>query len=182
MQSTDLHTDLTATEVREWLDYDPATGILTWKETANGRVKVGMRAGTLHHTGYRIITLLRRIYMEHRIIWLWVYGEWPEDQIDHCNRIKDDNRICNLRQATRLQNAVNSRPRRNKFGLRGVRIDARCPHKPFFGTSVVEGKRIYTKNFATAEEAAAAILADQQRRWGEFVDPAVWGRQHDSCV
>lgn len=169
--------NLTAAKVREWLDYDPVTGVLTWKEAVNGRIKIGMRAGTLHHTGYRIITLSRNIYMEHRVVWLWVHGKWPDDQLDHRNRIKNDNRVKNLREADRLQNAINCPRRRNRFGVRGVRCDKRCPHKPFFGTYVVNYKRMYTKNFATIEEAATAVLAQrQQHQGGEFVDPIVWGR------
>ena len=71
-----------------------------WR-AARRKIKVGAIAGTLYPNCYRYVTINRKRYCEHRLAWLYVYGKWPEDMVDHINGIKDDNRIENLREATR---------------------------------------------------------------------------------
>jgi hypothetical protein len=89
--------------------YDPLTGKF-WRE-----------AGTLGATGYRQIWFQGQQHMEHRVAWFLHYGEWPKDQIDHINGVRDDNRICNLREATYSENQCNRKiPKNNKSGFKGV--------------------------------------------------------------
>lgn len=112
--------EVTAEVVREFLDYNPETGEFRWKFRdrkyckSDGSWKkfnnerAGKTAGTPHHTGYRQIKIFdKKHYLAHRLAWLHYYGEWPENEIDHINNQRDDNRIENLRNTTRSQNGKN---------------------------------------------------------------------------
>lgn len=105
-------TNLFYSRFNEYLSYDPETGIVTWKKN-KGKSKAGTRAGGLNISiGYRYLMFDKLNYLEHRIIWLLTTGDWPKQEIDHINRVRDDNRLCNLREATRLENSLNSPCRR----------------------------------------------------------------------
>src|SRR5579862_7745832 len=97
---------ITPERLKEVLDYDPATGEFRWKTRLGGKAVAGRVAGYLDR-GYISIRIDRRIYMAHRLAWLWVYGVWPEGWLDHINRKKNDNRIDNLRLAEPWQNQAN---------------------------------------------------------------------------
>jgi hypothetical protein len=72
--------------------------------------------------GYRRVSINKRFYMVHRVIWALFYGSWPKGQIDHINGIKDDNNIENLREVTNIENARNKkRSKNNTSKLTGVR-------------------------------------------------------------
>ena len=73
------------------------------------RTKVGDRFGWIRSDGYRQGSVNSKSYFEHRLIWLYHYGEWPKDQLDHINGIRDDNRIENLREVTNQQNQFNKK-------------------------------------------------------------------------
>ena len=48
-------------------------------------------------------------------------GEWPNDEIDHVNMLRDDNRWENLRNANYTQNRANCKAyKNNKCGYKGV--------------------------------------------------------------
>lgn len=93
--------------LRELLDYDPETGVLTWKRRIGKRAGsfnlryAGTRAGTLRSDGYIAVKVRNVIYAAHRIIWAMVHGEWPEC-VRHRNRDDADNRLSNLHAATRF--------------------------------------------------------------------------------
>lgn len=111
---------LTQARLKELLSYDPDTGVFTHHISRAGVTK-GSIAGTTHHLGYRAICIAGKGYAEHRLAWLYTYGIWPEADLDHINRIRHDNRLCNLREATRAQNCQNQPIRRsNKSGVTGV--------------------------------------------------------------
>jgi len=80
--------------------YFPETGKLT---RMNGR-----KAGTLDNTGYTRLSIHCKRYLSHRLIWMMYYGYWPTTDLDHINRDKSDNRIANLREASRSTNVRNS--------------------------------------------------------------------------
>ena len=94
--------DLTAERLRGLLEYDGTTGVFHWKGT-------GERAGSIQDKGYRTIEIGGRSYYAHRLAWLYTYGSWPNDELDHIDRNKDNNSISNLRDVSRSENNRNRR-------------------------------------------------------------------------
>ena len=90
----------------ELIDYDPNTGVFIWKARRHG-VTSGSVAGSLDHTGYRMISIKGVAYRAHRLAWKIMTGSDPVETIDHKNNKRDDNRFENLRPATRSQQRMN---------------------------------------------------------------------------
>lgn len=112
---------ITQSVLKDAMDYDPATGIFIRKITMNCKALKGQEVGYLNPEGYRLTKLYGTCYSVHRLAWLYVYGYDPENEIDHINGIRDDNRICNLREATRQCNMRNTGVRKdNKSGVTGI--------------------------------------------------------------
>jgi hypothetical protein len=111
---------LTADKLRALLIYDPETGVFTNRVTRRGSL-AGARVGSKDAHGHINIGINYHTYKAHRLAWLYVYGEWPPDCIDHINRDPADNRICNLRVADKSVNAHNTGPRCDtRSGEKGV--------------------------------------------------------------
>lgn len=92
----------------ELLDCNPRTGMLTWRVSRRSKAKKGTRAGCLKPFGYRQVTIDGVLYQEHRIIFRICTGIDAGDfEVDHKNRVRDDNRISNLRLATSSQQNTN---------------------------------------------------------------------------
>lgn len=116
---------ITADEVRRLLDYDPETGVFTRLVRTSNRICEGDVAGCLSDSGYWLVRVGGRRYPAHRLAWLYAYDEWPRDEIDHIDRDRANNRLSNLRQATRRENAQNlSLSCKNTSGVTGVSWDA----------------------------------------------------------
>lgn len=82
-------------------------------------------------------------------------GYWPENDIDHINRVKTDNRWSNLREVSKSCNMRNrSLLKNNKSGITGVRW--RCKHKKWIAQAKIGHKHIHLGNFSTKLEAAKA--------------------------
>lgn len=64
--------------------------------------------------GYRIVMVGGKEYRAHRMAWFLTHGKWPEGDIDHINRVRDDNRLVNIRDVTRSENLRNRRPHKEK--------------------------------------------------------------------
>jgi hypothetical protein len=99
---------LTDQKLREVLAYDLTTGVFTWRRNVY-RAKAGQEAGGKRSDGYLIITINQHSYRVHRLAWFYVYGEWPCGELDHINGNPSDNRIANLRVASRRDNVANTR-------------------------------------------------------------------------
>jgi hypothetical protein len=94
--------------VSDCLIYDKDTGVFTWKKNPGKKIKAGVKAGTINQEGYVAISINRKVYYGHRLAFLFVYGRLPIGVIDHINQKRDDNRISNLREVTKSQNALNT--------------------------------------------------------------------------
>lgn len=144
--------------LKEVFSYDIDTGLFTWLIRTGGHSKVGKIAGTLHATGYIHIAIDGRSYQAHRLAYLYMMGEWPKNDVDHMDGIRDNNRWNNLRDATRSENNQNQKIARsdNKTGIAGVNWHK--GKKSFSSSITVSGKRKYLGHFSTAELAQEAYL------------------------
>lgn len=151
----------TFTEIRARLRYERESGrffsVRTGKEITGSR----------NTDGYIQICVQRRHYMASRLAWLYVTGKWPEKEIDHRNRVRDDNRFDNLREASRSRNVMNSRKRSdNTSGAKGVTWSAQ--HSKWRARCTVD-QRVHDLGLhSTIDEASAAYRAFARVHHGEF--------------
>lgn len=159
---------LTQERLREVVHYDPATGEFVWIGTRRGWARPGLLAGCVDpRTGYISISVDGQRYRAHRLAWLYVYGVWPQQQIDHINGVTGDNRIANLREATPAQNAWNrTRMAMARSGLRGAVWNKSC--RRWQASLKVAGNMLYLGVFDTPEAAHIAYEAARARHHGEF--------------
>ena len=108
-------------DIKDYINYDPETGAFTYKKVRKRGSSVGDIAGYLHSRGYWIIGFEGKYLQASRVAHYLMTGEWPVEEIDHINRVRDDNRWCNLRPASRSLNNYNKdlHPL-NKSGIAGV--------------------------------------------------------------
>lgn len=112
---------LTQSRLKELLHYDPETGAFTWRGSIGRKIRAGDKAGSRCGKGYWVIGFTRKYYKAHRLAWLYVHGRFPIGDIDHINGVRHDNRIVNLREATKAENGQNiCKHRDNKSGFIGV--------------------------------------------------------------
>lgn len=110
------------------LTYMPETGKFYWKErdvlmfshlknplayqTSWNKSNAGKEAFTATEAwGYKHGSVLNIPVKAHIIAFAMTYGRLPKNDIDHINGQRDDNRIVNIREATRSQNIQNQKPR-----------------------------------------------------------------------
>lgn len=118
----DQQRKITQCYLKEILNYDSESGIFTWKNPISRKCKRGEVAGGINRSvGYRFISINNRRHAEHRLAWLYVYGNLPSDFIDHIDGNRLNNRINNLRNAKNYENHQNRiKNKNNKSGYVGV--------------------------------------------------------------
>jgi hypothetical protein len=156
----------TFAEVDALLAYDPATGVLTWK-IARSHMRSGDEAGGVNGKGYRQIKFDGLFYTAHRLAWLLTYGEWPTKDIDHIDGNRANNKVDNLREATRSQNMGNARLwAHNTSGAKGVSWHRRT--NKWQATITFNRRNHHLGYFTSIEAAHAAYCASARVHFGEF--------------
>lgn len=169
---------LTQARLKEVLHYDSKTGIFTWlpriKSKEHPRANSfnatfgGKVAGSDNGNGYIVIEIDNVGYKAHRLAWLYVHGKWPKEQIDHDDRVKSNNSIANLREASNSLNQINVGRKRKVAPYRGLGYSYTTPNKPWHAKISVQGKRISLGYFADPKDAYDAYCAAARKHHGDF--------------
>lgn len=151
-------TPLTFARLREVMHYNPVTGEFRWISRQHGREKTVGWTQKYKGCQRRMVCIDYKIFMLHRIAWLWMTGKWPEELIDHINRNPMDNRWKNLREANHSQNAYNMPIRKDNIsGVKGV-----CWNK--------KAKKWKVDLLCDTKEQAMQIAALHRKLIGAFAD------------
>lgn len=172
--------EITPAVLCDLIDYDPATGVLTWKARSpdlftckeqspdhSSRIWNAKYAGkpaltAKNGNGYLHGTVFGQTLTAHAVSWAIHNGSWPEHGIDHINGVKVDNRIVNLRDVPDAENAKNQkRNKRNTSGVTGVSYFPRT--RKWVARIKGGGKVRNLGYFRTIEEAAAARKTAEQQ-------------------
>ena len=162
--------ELTQQYLKECLDYNPDTGIFVWKKrplhhfkdsrsanSANSRMN-SKKITNMDSCGYIQVKINSIIFQCHRLSWLYVYGYMPENQIDHINGVRNDNRIVNLREATRSENQQNQSNPHGETSCKKLGVYYHKKNEKFYSMIGINGSKKYLGCFNTAIEAHNAYL------------------------
>lgn len=160
--ASNFRNDVSAERLKALCHYDRETGDFVWRYRASAEPRAsffnaryaGRVAGRKNKKGYIYFRIDGVNYAAHRLAWLYCYGEFPRNEIDHRNRVRSDNRIANLRDATSSENKFN---RVNRQPGRGVTRDKRS--NVYYAYVYRNGEREHVGTFPTEE---AALLARQK--------------------
>ena len=163
----------------EFVDYNAENGKMFWKvrdkkwfhkegvwKRWNSRYSKN-EVGSVNHYGYRVFAVFNRLYHVSRVAWLLSTGAWPEQEIDHIDGNKTNNRLSNLREATRQENGRNKHYAYGEVPLKGV---SKYKHK-YRAHLGVDKKQVHLGYFDDAESAHAAYRKAAEERYGEFWNP-----------
>lgn len=159
---------LTQERLQEVYEYNPDTGLFTHKRHGRrGRAPKNAVAGYIMKTGYVGMCIDRRKYLAHRLAWLYVYGAFPDGEIDHVNLNRADNRLVNIRVCNRAQNEHNTLAHKdNMCGVKGVTY--RKARNKYVAQICIEGKNTYIGIYDTLDDAANAYAESARKLRGEF--------------
>lgn len=151
------------------LRYEPDTGNFYWKVAFSDKTRVGIIAGGINRQGYHRVRIDGHYYLGHRLAWLLIHKEWPAVEIDHINRVKNDNRLCNLREATHSQNHANTGLRSdNTTGYKGVQWDKQ--KQKYIAIAFKNKKRIHVGFFDDPKKAHEAYCEKSREIHGDYHD------------
>lgn len=152
---------ITQREAHHRFTYDPVSGNLYWKNPRGRKIKPGSLVGCRDTRGYKVCQLNRKMYKQHRLIWLMIYGYWPQT-IDHINGVKDDNRLENLRAATSQQNSINRAPRN------GLPQGVFRGRNKFRAMLSVDSTQLDLGTYETPEEASKVYQEIAEEWYGDY--------------
>jgi|LakMenEpi03Aug12_release.lakeMendotaPanAssembly.Ray.scaffolds.fasta_scaffold79539_3 hypothetical protein len=125
--------------------------------------RFGKKLGWINDSGYVVISVGNGVaHRAHRLAWYFVHGHLPANDIDHINGVRTDNRLSNLREATRAENMQNTKThhRDNKAKLAGVSC---VKGKYWFSRICHHGVISHLGSFDSPEKAHQAYLDAKKR-------------------
>lgn len=154
---------LTAERLRAISAYNPVTGSFVWTTSRRGVRPGAVVGGAERKDGYCRAKIDGKRFYVHRLVWLYVHGQWPCGEIDHINGNREDNRLCNLRDVQGRGNQENRRRanKSNNCGVLGVSFSAE--RSKYAAQIHVNRRRIFLGRYASAEQAHKVYL-DAKRR------------------
>ena len=150
--------EITQVMLGDLFEYNVDSGVFLRRIRTGQNVQSGAVAGSMDGKGYWQISVCGRVFRAHRLVWLYVYGRWPDAQIDHINGDKADNRLTNLREVTNAQNMQNRLvlQKNNTSGFAGVSFYK--PTGKWKSQIKVNGGVIFLGYFDTPEKAHEVYL------------------------
>jgi hypothetical protein len=128
-----------------------------WNTTYSGKI-----CGYKNSAGYVEITIKCEAFHAHRLAWLYQFGSFPANQIDHINHIRNDNRIINLRECTSQENGKNqTKDKRNSSGAAGVHWHKR--DKKWQANIMTGGRMIHLGYHEEFDSALAARKTAEEK-------------------
>lgn len=167
--------DISPEMIRQLFDYNPDTGVLTWKTRTPDMFEdgghsaahtcaawnakfAGKTTGCADNKGYLVVGINNKNYFAHRVIWCLVHGEWPNGEVDHHDLNPCNNTIGNLRDLTQAENSRNrEKNSNNTSGAKGVSYCRRT--KKYAAIIWFERTPYFLGRFKTVQEASAAYDA-----------------------
>jgi hypothetical protein len=159
-----IEASLSCSDLHEMFLYDKETGALFWRRPNPGcnNVRPGDKAGSVASTGHLDVYIRNVRCSVHRVVFCMNTGEWPKQQIDHINGIRDDNRMCNLRDCDQTLNQRNRfMSRNNTSGATGVHF-LKCKNR-WRATIYLGNKQKFIGTFVEFDDAVNARKAAEMK-------------------
>lgn len=156
--------DLTQERLKELFDYNFLTGVLLWRVKPHikaNSIFPGKKAGCSTGYKYWAVVIDKKKYSYHRVVWLYVTGEWPQKDIDHIDGDRSNNKWGNLRLASRSENMMNlkSHHKDSQTGYLGIEKK----RDKYMARICVNGKRIGLGTYIDPKEAHNAYLEAKRK-------------------
>jgi hypothetical protein len=159
--------DFTPERLKEFLHYDPDTGLFTWLSVLSNRAKVGDIAGTKNANGRVAIGILGHCLYAHRLAWFYVHGCWPTKYIDHIDGNPSNNRLSNLREATQFENMQNIEKisKISKSGLTGAFWNS---SKKTWNSRIMVNRKLHILGYFDTAELAHQAYCEAKAKYHTF--------------
>ena len=159
---------ITQERLHEMFEYRDGT---LYRKISLGRTKAGDKVGFVNNKGYIAVNIDKQCISLHRLIWMMQHGEMPI-LIDHIDGDRQNNRIENLRLASRYGNAQNKRMHKNNTsGVKGVHWHKKA--KKWRGCVYANGKRNYLGFFENLEDANEFVCLAREMLHGPFANHGI---------
>ncbi len=157
----------TQSRVQELLSYDEKSGIFKWRIN-RCNISAGTVTGCLSKNGYLHIRIDKKLYLAHRLAWVYVHGSFLGAQIDHINGVRSDNRLCNLRLATNSQNQQNRKAAQSTSSTGVIGVAAHKRGKKPFQARIKKNGAMKSLGYFSSPELANSRYLEEKRQLHEF--------------